>query len=132
MAPPRVLIVGAGFGGCTVAQELSAAAEAGHCSVTVLDAGSQFVIGACAQYTLNRRTKPEAIGWALSGLQVSSAVELRLDTAASAIDVAAKTVATASGEVLSYDFLVLATGTTYHPERISGLAETLHNICKGL
>ena len=127
---PHIIVIGAGFGGCTVAQELSALAEAGHATVTVLDKGSRLVIGACGQYCLNRRADPATIGWDLSGLQVSSAVSLKLDTAVSAIDVVARSVETAAGETLSYDYLVLATGSQYYPDRIPGLSGSLHNICR--
>lgn len=127
---PRVLVIGAGFGGCTVAQELSATAEAGHATVKVVDAGSALVIGACGQYCINRRAKPESIGWPLTGLQASRKVALKLETTVTAIDTLARTVITADGESLAYDYLVLATGTQYFPERIPGLQATLHNICK--
>ena len=109
--PPKVVVVGAGFGGCTVAQELSASAEAGHVNITVIDTGDTFNFGACGQYCLNRRAKLEDIGWKLSNLQMSKAIQMKLNTSVSSIDSINRIISTSAGETIAYDYLVLATGT---------------------
>ena len=154
-AVSHIVIVGAGFGGCSLAQFLSPAVDAGHARVTIIEAGDSFMIGAACQYCLTDRIAPEALARRLRDLQgVSPKIlgDMRLNTRVVSIDLAARTVTaranlaaaegggggwdvvSASGNdgttTLAYDYLVLATGSSYFPERIPGYASAFHNICK--
>jgi apoptosis-inducing factor 3 len=116
-SPGRVVIVGAGAAGAAAAERLRRLGHEG--SVTLIgdeapgpvdrpNLSKDYLAGTAPEEWVPLRTQQfyEKIG-----------VELRIGAAASALDPAAKTVTLASGESLSYDALLLATGA--QPVRLS-------------
>jgi NADH:ubiquinone reductase (H+-translocating) len=106
---PRIVILGAGFGGIEVARHLGKAGLA----VTLIDRQNhhlfQPLLYQVATAALSPADIAEPIRKVLRGL---SGVEVMLDEALG-IDAAGKTVALASGRNVGYDMLVLATGATH-------------------
>jgi sulfide:quinone oxidoreductase len=119
----RVLILGAGFGGITVASELRRSLGSGH-EILLVDRVEHFAMGL-------RKL------WALVGLgsyeEGSRSRELLngdgvrfLQTEIRSLDPAARSVVTDQG-TLQADYLVVALGAEPRPDLVPGLAEHAHN-----
>jgi sulfide:quinone oxidoreductase len=119
----RVLILGAGFGGITVATELRGLLGSGH-EILLVDRAEHFAMGL-------RKL------WALVGLgsyeEGSRSRELLngdgvrfLQTEIRSLDPAARSVVTDQG-TLQADYLVVALGAEPRPDLVPGLAEHAHN-----
>ena len=120
----RTLILGAGFGGITVATELRRLLGEDH-EIVLVDRREQFSMGL-------RKL------WALVGMgtveQGSRRRELLRDRGIDflqrrieSIDPARRVAVTDEGE-LGGDYLVIALGAVSRPELVSGLAEHAHNV----
>jgi len=121
MAPARILIVGGGAAGLTVASQLRRARP--QLAITVLEpSGDHYyqpgwtLVGA-GVFTLEQTRRDEA------GL-IPAGVEWIRDGAA-AFDPDGHTVTTSGGQQLGYDVLVVATGMRLCWEAIRGLPEAL-------
>ena len=55
----RVAVLGAGFGGLTIASELNPHAVAGDADVTVVDRNAHFSVGFSMQWAIMGRRTPE-------------------------------------------------------------------------
>ncbi|MCC7016939.1 MAG: NAD(P)/FAD-dependent oxidoreductase, partial [Rhodospirillales bacterium] len=112
----RVVIVGGGFGGATVATELRRLAPTAE--TVLIEPFDSFIPGSSAlevafgARTIEQASRPYA-GLAKLGVRVVKAE-------AQAIDPVVKTVATTAG-TFEYTALVLATGIRLAPEEIEGL-----------
>jgi sulfide:quinone oxidoreductase len=120
----RVLILGGGFGGVTVASELRSALDDSH-EITLVDQSEHFMMGL---------RKP----WAIAGVgsleegmrsrRVLSATGIRfLEERITRIDPEARVVSTAE-QTLEFDYLVVALGAEPRPDMVPGLAEHAHNL----
>ncbi len=122
----RVVVLGAGFAGLTLATELEGVAREGRAKVTLIEGAASFQMGLSAQFALASRRGPA------EGRRPYSALAARhvhfINEHARAIDTAAKVVRTDRGDE-PYDFLIVATGAEAAPEIVPGLAETAHNLC---
>lgn len=120
----RTLVLGAGFGGITVATELAAALGEEH-EVVLVDRGPQFVMG------LRKLWAPVGIGSLEEGSRRRQTLErpgLRfLQRRIEVIDPAARRVEV-DGESLTGDYLVVALGAEPRPDLIPGLAEHGHDV----
>ena len=116
---PRIVILGAGFGGLELATTLSD--ELGdEVDVTVIDKGDVFVFGYSKLDVLFGRTSPDAVRLAYRHL-AKPGVRLLRETV-TAIDPVAKAVTTDAG-VHEADHLVVALGADYDLDATPGLAD---------
>jgi sulfide:quinone oxidoreductase len=116
---PRIVILGAGFGGLELATTLSD--ELGdEVDVTVIDKGDAFVFGYSKLDVLFGRTSPDAVRLAYRHL-AKPGVRLLRETV-TAIDPVAKVVTTDAG-VHEADHLVVALGADYDLDATPGLAD---------
>ena len=125
----RIVIVGGGTGGSVLANDLADRLEpeldAGDVEVTLVNDGPEQVYKPVWLYVPFGQREPADGRRRLDEL-VDGAVDLQIDRVTD-IDTEAKRLAFAEGPSMSYDYLVLATGSTLAPERIPGLAEGGHD-----
>jgi NADH dehydrogenase len=112
---PRVVIVGAGFGGLEAARALSRLAV----DITVIDANNHHCFQPLLYQVATASLSPADIAWPIRGLfRGRPNVRVVLGTV-TGIDRAARTVRSDAGDI-AYDYLILATGATHfyfgHPE----------------
>ncbi len=112
----KVVILGAGFGGLTVAQRL-AEASSRH-QVTVVDRRSHFMMGLAKLWILVGRRAAVEGQRRLSQLKAGAARVVHAEV--EAVDLAARQVRTVAGP-FEYDYLVLALGAEVVPAAVPGL-----------
>jgi len=122
----HVVILGAGFGGLTMAAELDSLAKAGKAKVTLVDKSPQFSMGFSMQWAMAGRRKPEE-GQRPYASRLMQDVKFVHDEIL-LVDTTRRAVKTRS-QTLAYDFLVVALGAELVPETIPGLAEGAYNLC---
>ena len=123
----RVVVLGAGFAGLTIAKELDALVGEGKADVTLVERNAQFSMGFNMQWVLAGRRAPEEGERDYASLRPRH-VRLVHDEAV-AIDTAERTVRTKS-RLLPYEHLVVALGAELAPELVPGLAEAAYNLCE--
>ncbi|WP_159902828.1 NAD(P)/FAD-dependent oxidoreductase [Salinirussus salinus] len=125
----HVVIVGGGTGGTVLANDLAdrlgPELEAGDVRVTLVNDDPDHVYKPVWLYVPFGQREPEDGRRPLSEL-VDDAVDLRVDRV-TALDTDAQRLQYRDGSPESYDYLVLATGSTLAPDRIPGLAEGGHD-----
>ncbi|MFP4591719.1 MAG: NAD(P)/FAD-dependent oxidoreductase [Halobacteriales archaeon] len=124
-----VLILGGGTGGSVLANRLSdrlaGEVDAGDVRIRMVNDGHRHVYKPTFLYVPFGRKEVEDASRPLDQL-LSRRVE-RVDDRAIDIDPSTKTVELADGAPVSYDHLVVATGTGVDPDEIPGLAEGGHH-----
>ena len=124
---PHIVILGAGFGGLTLASELDHLAEEGKAQVTLVDKNLSFSMGFSMQWAMVDRRNPE------DGERYYSALKPRyvkfIQDEIIAIETEKYTLHTKSFH-LDYDYLVIALGAELSMEPIPGLAENAYNLCE--
>ena len=112
---PRVVVVGGGFAGATVAKYLRKW-SGGMVNVTLVERSPAHVSCILSNLVLNRRVSLPSITFGFDDLQVNHGVVVRQGTVV-AIEPGALsgTVRLAGGESLPYDRLVLAPGIAFDP-----------------
>lgn len=123
---PKIVILGAGFAGLTLATELDTLAASGKAEVTVIEKNQHFSMGFSMQWALAGRRKPEEGQRQYSGLRAKNVRFINGEAAK--IDTSAKIVYTASDSI-EFDYLVIALGAELAPELIQGLQEAAYNLC---
>ncbi|NOX34746.1 MAG: NAD(P)/FAD-dependent oxidoreductase [Deltaproteobacteria bacterium] len=115
------VIVGGSAAGMAAAHTLRKKDKAGI--ITVLsDEKSPPYFRPMIPYIINGKKKASHITLSGNGMFTEQGIDVRTDTAVSALDTAPKTVTTKSGEAIPYDRLLFATGSRpYMPETIKGL-----------
>jgi NADH:ubiquinone reductase (H+-translocating) len=113
---PRVVIIGGGFGGLHAAQGLAHVPV----DVTVIDRRNHHTFQPLLYQVALAVLSPADIAQPIrSVLRKQSNTEVLMDEVVG-IDIAARNVSLASGSLVAYDYLVLATGATHsyfaHPE----------------
>ena len=126
----HVVIVGGGTGGTVLANDLAdrldAELDAGDVRITLINDGPDHVYKPVWLYVPFGQREPEDGRRPLDDL-VDDAVDLRIDRV-TAIDTEAQRLRfNGTAPSVSYDYLVLATGSTLEPEQIPGLAEGGHD-----
>ena len=122
----QIVILGAGFGGLTLATELDRLASDGKAEVTLVERNASFQMGFSMQWVLADRRTPEQGQRSYSALKAPH-VRFLHDEIAS-IDTSARTVHTKAHD-LDYDRLVVALGAELAVELVPGLAEGAYNLC---
>ena len=126
MAADRIVILGAGFGGLTVAEALDPVAGMGKADVTLVDRNAIFQMGFSMQWVFAGRRRPDEGERPYSALATRNVRFVHDEVAA--IDPANRLVHTRSRR-LPYDHLVLALGAELAPELVPGLGEGAYNLC---
>jgi sulfide:quinone oxidoreductase len=125
----HVVIVGGGTGGTVLANDLAdrlgPELEAGDVRVTLVNDDPDHVYKPVWLYVPFGQREPGDGRRPLSEL-VDDAVDLRVDRVTE-LDTDAQRLQYRDGPAESYDYLVLATGSTLAPDRIPGLAEGGHD-----
>lgn len=103
---PKVVVVGAGFGGATCARYIKAWEP--HIEVTVIEPNEQFVSCPTSNDVLAGYRKLEDITFAYTNLQ--GIIDNWVKDTVTAIDANTRTVTTSKGTKIAYDRLVLAGG----------------------
>jgi sulfide:quinone oxidoreductase len=122
----HVVVLGAGFGGLTVATELDSMAGAGKIDVALVDRNTHFSMGFSMQWAMVGRRRPEDGQRPYTSFKARHAKFVHDEIVA--IDTTSRTVRTRSRR-LDYDYLVIALGAELAPELIPGLAEGAYNLC---
>ena len=112
----NVVILGAGFGGLTVAQRLAGATD--HHQVTLIDRRSKFMMGLAKLWILVGRREPVEGQRRLAQLRAGAVRFVKAEV--EAIDLENREVRTGAGR-FGYDFLVVALGAELAPENVPGL-----------
>jgi sulfide:quinone oxidoreductase len=122
--PARVVVLGGGVGG-TLAANLVSKRLGPDAHVTVVDPTGRHVYQPGFLYVALDQANPKWLSRDERSL-LRNDVELVIGSA-ERIDPGAANVRLTSGERLSYDYLVVATGAGLAPERIEGLEEGSHH-----
>jgi sulfide:quinone oxidoreductase len=122
----KVVVLGAGFAGLTLAERLDSLAGEKKVEVSLIEGAPRFQMGLAAQGALASRRGPDG------GAREYKSLRMRhvrfIHERAESIDVEGRSVRTALGSH-AFDDLVVATGAELAPELVPGLAETAHNLC---
>lgn len=110
-AAPRVVVVGGGFAGATVAKYLRSW-SAGAVDVTLVDTNAAHVSCILSNLVLNRRVGLPSITFGYDRLRDAHGVTI-VQSRVSRVDPAGKRVRLADGSFLAYDRLVLAPGIAF-------------------
>lgn len=122
---PHILILGGGFGGLSVANEIRNSIPSSQVKITIIDKKNWFMVGFAKLWIMNgTRTFENSTGslFDLAKKQIEFLNEEILQ-----IDLENKIVKTTLKET-SYDFLVIAMGAALDPQKISGLTENGLNL----
>lgn len=117
----RIVILGAGFGGLETATGLSEVLRDGY-EIVLVDKGDSFFVGFSKIDVLFGRKREDEVRYPYARLRARG-VRFVQDTV-SAIDVDARTVTTAGGARLDYDYLVVALGADLAPDATPGFVES--------
>jgi NADPH-dependent 2,4-dienoyl-CoA reductase/sulfur reductase-like enzyme len=115
-ARPRVVVVGAGYGGATCARYLKQWAPA--IEVTVIEPNERFISCPMSNTVLAGWNRLDEISFPYDYL--SKVVDRFVRDTVTAIDPGKRTVATVGGRVFAYDRLVLAAGIELQFDKVQG------------
>jgi sulfide dehydrogenase [flavocytochrome c] flavoprotein chain len=123
-ARARVVVIGGGAGGATVARYLAATASL---DVTLVEANEQYRTCFFSNLYLGGLRSFESLAHGYDGLRNKHGVSVVHESAA-AVDPAAKTVRLTGGSVLPYDRLVMAPGIDFRYDAIEGYSKAAAEI----
>ncbi|MBW3602161.1 MAG: NAD(P)/FAD-dependent oxidoreductase [Actinobacteria bacterium] len=122
MSAPHVVVVGAGFAGLAAARALARAAV----RVTVVDRHNYHTFQPLLYQVATAGLDPQDIGHSARGILVRRpGLAFRLGTV-TRVDPGRRELCLADGDILSYDYLVLAAGAVTSTYGIPGVAEHAH------
>jgi NADPH-dependent 2,4-dienoyl-CoA reductase/sulfur reductase-like enzyme len=124
-AKARVVVVGGGAGGATVAKYLARSTSA--VEVTLVEANPQYKTCFFSNLYLAGLRSFESLAHGYDALRGKHGITV-IHESAVAVDAAAKTVRLAGGDTLSYDRLVLAPGIEFRYDAIAGYSEAASEI----
>ncbi len=122
----KIIVVGASTGGLPMAYDIKKALGEQH-DVTVVCNQSQFQFVPSNPWVAVGWRTPEAISFELAGPLAAKGIEF-IHCAASAIRADDNALELADGRVLSYDYLVLATGPALAFDEVEGLGPQGHTV----
>ncbi len=123
--PKKVVILGGGVGGTIGANLLNKKLKDSEAEITLVDSTGKHLYQPGLLYIPFRDKNPEALVRDESKL-LGRGIRLIIDTC-ERIQPADRTVHMKKGDKLTYDYLVIASGATLHPEVIPGLVEGGHH-----
>jgi len=123
---PKVVIVGAGFGGAACARYLKLWEP--RVEVTLIEPNAQFVSCPMSNTVIAGLNKLEDITFPYRYLQAQ--VDQFVQDAVTAIDAAKRTVSTVGGRTFSYDRVVLAAGVELMFDKVQGYDAAARNTIK--
>lgn len=106
---PRVVIVGAGFGGMAAAQALKTAAV----DITVIDRRNFHLFQPLLYQVATAGLNPSDVAWPIRSILRSQRNASVVLGEVVGVDAPARTVRLADGSAVGYDWLILATGATH-------------------
>ena len=118
-ALPRICIVGGGFGGLYTALYLQKYRHLRNSQITLIEPKEKFLFTPMMYELITDELKDWEIAPTYSGLLAGTNVVWKQERA-EAIDLQQQTV-TAAGEIIDYDYLVVATGAENRPVDIPGV-----------
>ena len=122
---PHVVILGGGFGGLSAANELRNSLSSSQVKITVIDKKDWFMVGFAKLWIINgTRTFENSIG-SLNKLPKKEITFIKDEIVS--INLQNNNVKTMS-QIISYDFLIISTGSVLHPQKIPGLIENGFNL----
>lgn len=122
----NILILGAGFGGLTLATELEPLAAEKKINVTLIDKNPSFQMGFSMQWALaGRRSFKDGE----RSYKRFSARHVRYIKDSVTFINTGRQLVECRYSVFKYDILAIALGVEYAPERIPGLKESAYNLC---
>jgi demethylphylloquinone reductase len=121
---PSIVILGGGFGGLHTALRLSQFPWAADVrpNIVLVDQNSQFLFSPLLYELVTDELDTWEIAPAFTDLLANTSIQFKQDTV-SAIDITQQQVSLSSGEILSYDRLVLALGGETPLDIVPGAAE---------
>lgn len=119
-AQPHVVVVGGGYGGATAAKYLRLWSQ-GSIDVTLIEPNANFVSCPLSNLVLGGSRKLEDLTRSYDELQRKHGVKILHDSASS-IDPDKRTIKLLSGEVLSYDRLILSPGIEFLWSELPGMS----------
>ncbi|MEM8807340.1 MAG: FAD-dependent oxidoreductase [Cyanobacteria bacterium P01_G01_bin.38] len=119
---PHICIVGGGFGGLYTALYLERHRILKAARVTLVEPRGQFLFTPLTYELLTHELETWEVAPTYSSLIHSTSIDWQQDQATQ-IDLAQRQVTLGSGEVLTYDYLVIATGARSRPVDIPGVEE---------
>ncbi|MFA5896148.1 MAG: FAD-dependent oxidoreductase, partial [Thermoplasmata archaeon] len=122
----RVVVLGGGFAGLTIVNELDSLAASHKAEVTLVDRNERFQMGLALEGILGGTRKPSEGERSYAALRPRHGRFVHDEVVS--VDTAAKVVHTRSYR-LPYDHLVIAMGAEYEPDRVPGLAEASYHLC---
>lgn len=125
MSVPRIVILGAGFGGVYVAKELRSLAKKGLVDLTLVNRTNYFLFTPLLHEVATGGLNPRNVAEPLREIFVGSGIRV-VQGLVESVDLENKIVAIDSrpgGCALSYDYLVVATGAETNHYGIPGAAE---------
>ncbi len=123
--PKKIVILGGGVGGTIVSNLPNKRLKDSEAEITLVDSTGKHLYQPGLLYIPFRDKNPEALVRDESKL-LGRGIRLITDTC-ERIQPADRTVHMKKGDKLTYDYLVVATGATLHPEVIPGLVEGGHH-----
>lgn len=117
MLRPKVLILGAGFGGLTAARALQDSAE-----VTLIDRHNFQTFLPLLYQVSTAGLAADHVAYPVRGALRKSKVKFRMGSPI-AIDQARKTIKLDSSEILEFDYLIIALGSVTNDFGVAGVAE---------
>ena len=128
MAMKTVIILGAGFGGLTVATELSTTVREGV-RIVLVDRKRKFYECAFNLAVMTGELENTSLAEGDISSLAGKGIEF-INEEITGIDTSAMTVTTESRSIRG-DFIVVALGASYVPEQIPGFAENAYNLYDG-
>lgn len=119
----RILILGGGVGGSIVANRLARKLRSSEAQITVIDPANRHVYQPGLLYLPFNKRDPQSITRRMRRL-LDRRIEL-IEGTVDSINVSAQSVSV-GGDSISYDWLVLATGSQLLPESIPGFINAHH------
>jgi NADPH-dependent 2,4-dienoyl-CoA reductase/sulfur reductase-like enzyme len=119
-AKPHVVVVGGGYGGATAAKHVRMWSQ-GSIDVTLIEPNASFVSCPLSNLVLGGSRKLQDLTRSYDDLQRKHGVKILHDSASS-IDPEKRTIKLLSGEVLSYDRLILSPGIEFLWSELPGMS----------
>lgn len=120
----NLVILGAGTAGTIAANKLRRKLPANEWDITIVDKSDTHFYQPAFLFIPFGKYRPEKAAKKQAPLIPGGVT--RIDSGVEKVDPDAKTVALSNGQELAYDYLIIATGTSIHPEETPGMEDDWH------